>query len=155
DLAAYAPQWARHVEAAIGKPGLAEAIWWIHAHTKDDQWSVEQEIREAWQAEVASRTPLDAKSLVDGAVDVGWFNRICEELGVGGWKHVDVAAKYASSGGGHVRARLFADAMLGRLDRDEVIKKINESRNKDMVRAFGLMPLDEQDPDADILGRFK
>src|SRR5262249_36544716 len=56
EVAAFAPQWAECVETAVGLSGLAEGIWWIHAHTKDDQWSVEQELREAWQAEVASRT---------------------------------------------------------------------------------------------------
>src|SRR5262249_31670993 len=34
--AVYAPQWARHVEQALGWPRLEEAVWWIHAHSKDD-----------------------------------------------------------------------------------------------------------------------
>ncbi|MGV3721771.1 MAG: DUF5724 domain-containing protein, partial [Actinomycetota bacterium] len=70
EVAFYAPQWASHVEHALGWPQFAEAVWWIHAHTKDQQWSVDQEIKEVWTAQVSSRTPLLAQSLVDGAVDV-------------------------------------------------------------------------------------
>src|SRR5262249_30901002 len=56
----YAPQWARHIERLVGWEGLADAIWWIHAHTKDRNWSVEEAIRAEWEAQVSTRTPLSS-----------------------------------------------------------------------------------------------
>ena len=48
-----------------------------------------------------------------GAVDVAWFWRSYQALGKERWDEVYAAAKYASGGTGHARARLFADAMTG------------------------------------------
>jgi hypothetical protein len=81
ETAVYAPQWARHVERALGWEGFAEAVWWLHAHTKDNSWSVEAEIKEAWAAEIADKTPLSADDLTEGAVDVSWFQRVYAALG--------------------------------------------------------------------------
>jgi hypothetical protein len=80
ETAMYAPQWARHVEHCLEWKQFEEAVWWIHAHTKDRQWSVEQEIREAWSAQVTERTPLSGDDLTDGAVDVAWFWRCYDAL---------------------------------------------------------------------------
>jgi Family of unknown function (DUF5724)/Domain of unknown function (DUF4132)/HEAT repeats len=153
ELAAYAPQWARHVEAAVGWPGLADAIWWMHAHTKDDSWTVEQEIREAWAAEVAERTPLSADELLDGAVDVAWFERVYAALGEQRWPALDKAAKYCSTGGGHKRAQLFADAIRGAVDEGELRKRIADKRHKDSARALGLLP--GGDRDEVVLDRYR
>jgi hypothetical protein len=109
----YAPQWAALVEETLGWTGLADAVWWFHAHTKDEQWSVPQEVRETWEALSAERTPLAADDLVAGAVDIDWFHRARAELGPPRWTVLDRSAKYASQGIGHARARLFARAMLG------------------------------------------
>ena len=46
-LAVFAPQWADVVEEALGWPGLADGVWWFHAHTKDNQWAVAAEVRES------------------------------------------------------------------------------------------------------------
>lgn len=75
-LAFYAPQWATHVEAALGWPGLEEAVWWIHAHTMDRRWSVQEEVRQKWHAAIRQRTPLAMEDLLEGAVDVAWFGRV-------------------------------------------------------------------------------
>uniref|UniRef100_UPI0025D0EAF3 DUF5724 domain-containing protein n=1 Tax=Chamaesiphon sp. GL140_3_metabinner_50 TaxID=2970812 RepID=UPI0025D0EAF3 len=80
-FAFFAPQWVNYIQQAIDLPGFAEGVWWIHAHTKDSNWSVEQDVREIWVAQIAERTPLSAASLVDGAVDVEWFGRAYATLG--------------------------------------------------------------------------
>jgi HEAT repeat protein len=141
ELAAFAPQWARHVEAALEWPGLASSIWWFHAHTKDVSWTVEPEVREAWAADVAEQTPLSSPDLLDGAVDVEWFERAHGELGVEHWNALMAAAKYCSTGAGHKRAELFAEAMVGRIDELDLRSRIVEKRHQDSVRALGLMPL--------------
>ena len=157
ELAAYAPQWAPHAEVAVGWPGLADAIWWMHAHTKDYDWTVASEVRESWTAEVAERTPLTANELLDGAVDVGWFERVHMTLGPERWSVVDAAAKYCSTGGGHKRAQLFADAMRGELEEPALRARIAEKRHQDSVRALGLLPLpagNDERADA-VLGRYQ
>jgi hypothetical protein len=155
-LAFFAPHWARHIENALGWPGLEEGVWWVHAHTKDKGWRIEQELREAWNAEVRQRTALPAEDLVDGAVDVAWFNRVHVQLGKQRWASVDAAAKFASTGGGHTRARLFADAMLGLAKKTDLVKRIKEKRNQDALRAIGLLPLASGDKRTrDVLDRYK
>jgi len=156
ELAVFAPQWARHVAHALGRPGLEEAIWWIHAHTKDRRWNVPAEIRDAWQAEIAERTPISAEDLLDGAVDVAWFQRAYHVAGPEVWKEIYEAAKFASGGSGHRRAQLFADALLGRIPREELIRLIREKRNLDAVLALSLLPLTEGEArDQDLRERYR
>lgn len=155
-FAFYAPQWVQYVEYAIGWQGFADGVWWIHAHTKDNQWSVEQDVRDTWVAQIAERTPLSAESLVDGAVDVAWFKQIYQTLTAERWQQLDEAAKYAAGGIGHQRAKLFANAMLGELDRQELIDRIVKKRHQDAVRAIGLLPLASgKKRDPDILDRYQ
>lgn len=156
ELAIFAPQWARHVEHALGWPGLEEAAWWIHAHTKDRHWNIPDEIRDAWRAEISERTPLSAEDLLDGAVDVAWFQKAYHSLGPERWSEIYAAAKYASGSSGHRRAQLYADALLGRMERQELIRRIREKRNLDAVRALGLLPLaDGEARDQDLLERYQ
>jgi hypothetical protein len=145
ELAVYAPQWAGHVNHVLGWPGLESAVWWVQAHTKDDRaWDL-QELKEAWAAEVSERTPLSAQDLTEGAVDVEWFQEAYGRLGGERWQVLDAAAKYASSAGGHTRARLFARAMTGGATVEELLEQIAASRHQDTVRALGLVPLGEGD----------
>jgi hypothetical protein len=141
DLAVYAPQWAALVEVALGWDGLADGIWWYHAHTKDERWSVAAEVRETWAALSAERTPLAGEDLVAGAVDVEWFHRTRATLGDERWSALHKAAKLASGGHGHRRAQLFAEAMLGDVDEAAALERIHAKRHQDSVRALGLIPL--------------
>jgi hypothetical protein len=141
DLAMYAPQWAALVEEGLGWTGLASGVLWLHAHTKDRQWTVDPELRQSWAAMVAERTPLTADDLVAGAVDVAWFTEAHEALDEQRWKVLHKAAKNASGGNGHRRAQVFAEAMLGQLSEETVVERITAKRNQDAVRALGLLPL--------------
>lgn len=141
ELAVFAPQWAALVEGALDWPGLADAVWWFHAHTKDQQWTVPEEVRETWAALSAERTPLTAADLLAGAVDVAWFWRCHRTLGPARWATVHAAAKLAASGTGHRRAQLFAEAMRGEVAEGTLVARITERRQQDPVRALGLLPL--------------
>lgn len=141
DLALYAPQWAAAVEEALGWPGLADGVLWLHAHTKDTHWTVDRELREWWAAMTAERTPLSSQDLLEGAVDVAWFRRSHERLGEERWSVLYRAAKNAAGGNGHRRAQLFADAMLGRAAEADLADRIRGKRSQDAVRALGLVPL--------------
>ncbi len=155
-FAFYAPQWVNYVEHALGWAGFADAVWWIHAHTKDTSWSVDQDVRETWEAQISERTPLSTRSLMDGAVDVEWFLRVYKRLKQERWLQLYETAQYASSGIGHQRAKLFADAMLGRSDGQVLRDRITQKRHQDSVRALGLLPLPKgKKRDAEILSRYQ
>jgi hypothetical protein len=156
ELAVYAPQWAKCVEHSLGWDSLTEGVWWIHAHTKGTDWSVGHEIRNLWQADMSAHTSLTAADLLEGAVDVAWFHRVHKALGAKRWNLLYDAAKFASTGAGHARARLFADAMLGDVSKRELVERITKKRYQDAVRALGLLPLaGGQKRERDLLDRYK
>jgi hypothetical protein len=157
DLAMYAPQWSKHVAHTLGWEGLEDAVFWFHAHTKDRGWTVDQEVREVWNAEVSERTPLNSQSLMDGAVDVAWFNSVYNTLGKKRWEMLDESAQYCSGGGGHKRAQLFANALLGKEKVSELAKRVKDKRNQDALRALGLIPLstDDDKQKKEVLKRYK
>ncbi len=154
-VAFYAPQWARHVEAALAWPLFEEGVWWFHAHTKDSKWNVDCQIRESWNAEIRKLTPLTLEDLLEGAVDVAWFVRTYEALGRKRWERLGEFAKYASGGAGHKRALLFAEAMLGKLKKPALVRDIEVQRKQDAVRALGLLPLEKKAPKKDVLTRYQ
>jgi hypothetical protein len=141
ETAMLAPQWAGYIEKYLGWKGFKSAVFWFHAHTKDDQWSADDDFYETWKAEINTYTPLDANSLKDGAVDAEWFTKVYKDMGEKHWEIMDEAGKYASSGNGHGRARTFANAISGKTTKNEIMEKINDKRNQDAVRALGLLPL--------------
>jgi hypothetical protein len=141
ELAVFAPQWAAIVEQALEWDGFEDAVWWIHAHTKDSQWSVPPEVREDWAVRAAERTPLSAADLLDGAVDVEWFSRCHAALGAKRWAAVHRSAKLASGGNGHRRAQIFAESMRGDIEEAALVERIVAKRHQDGVRALGLLPL--------------
>ncbi len=156
DLAVYAPQWADHVEQALGWPGLAEGVWWIHAHTKDHRWSIDHEILAGWDARIAERTAVPKEDLADGAVDPEWFARVFQTLGQQRWEVLYDAAKYASGAGGHKRAQLYADAMLSKTSEQELRDRIDAKRHQDAIRALGLCPVASGKAGTDqVLVRYK
>jgi hypothetical protein len=144
-VAVYVPQWARFIEHTFDWPHFEDAVWWISAHTKDTHWNIDADIRAIWQAQIAKRTPLTTQELLDGAVDVAWFWRCYTALGTERWEQLYTAAKYASSGMGHKRAQLFADAMLGTVTEGEILQRLNMKRMQDAARALGLLPLPADD----------
>ncbi|MEA2844586.1 MAG: hypothetical protein QOJ69_2257, partial [Actinomycetota bacterium] len=156
ELAVFAPQWAALVEEALDWAGLADGVWWVHAHTKDDQWAVDAEVREMWASLSAERTPLSGDDLVAGAVDVAWFHRSRDALGAARWKKLLAVAKLASGGAGHRRAQLFAEAMAGDAEEGALVERVRAKRHQDSVRALGLVPLPEDAADraATMLRRY-
>jgi Family of unknown function (DUF5724) len=153
ELGLFAPQWTQFVAKNVGWKGLSEAMYWLRAHTKDGGFSNDTEL-EGWKLEMAQLTPLLTQDLVDGAVDVAWFNQAYKDLGDKRWTQLYDAAKYISSGTGHARAKQFADAMLGKLPEADVVKRITSKRHQDSVRALGLILLPKA-KDAVLLARYE
>ncbi|GGJ43274.1 DUF5724 domain-containing protein [Deinococcus roseus] len=144
ELAVYAPQWADLVEKHLGWTGLTAAIYWLHAHTRDTGYFVDQQVREVWEAEIAERTPLSAQDLLDGAVDVQWFKAMIAALGENHFAELLKASRYLSSTGAQKRAELYARAILGQADEREMVQSIKTKRHQDSVRALGLLPAQQE-----------
>ena len=77
---------------------------------------------------------------MEGAVDVDWFYRTHKALGEKRWTRLDEFAKYASSGSGHTRAQLFAQAMRGDLKKADLVKDIKEKRKQDAAARSDCCP---------------
>ncbi|MEK8130340.1 DUF4132 domain-containing protein [Paenibacillus filicis] len=147
EAAMYAPQWIEIVAEYLDWPGLRKAAWYFHAHI-NESFSAEKETT------VAHYSPITPQEFNDGAFDIAWFEQAYQELGAERFEVLYQAAKYISAGGNHRRSQLFADAVLGRLNKDELVLSVNEKRNKDHLLSYSLLPLDE-DRDRDIRERYE
>ena len=125
----------------LGWDGLADGVWWFHAHTKDERWAVAQELRETWAALSAERTPLTSDDLVAGAVDVSWFFEASERLGGERWGSSTALPSSPRVGTVIGAAQLYSAAMRGEVDESTLTTRIRTKRHQDSVRALGLLRL--------------
>ncbi len=77
----------------------------------------------------------------NGCFDTGWFFEVYQQLGEKNFARLYKAAKYIADGSKHTRARKYADAATGKVDRDELEKVIEDKRNKDLLMSYGLIPM--------------
>jgi hypothetical protein len=161
ELAFHAPQWSRFIEAYLGWNGFSEGLYWFLAHMKSIDETGEQaaagagvartesddddfsEQPSAWDRLIGERTPLSAEERGEGAVDVGWFQRIYAELTPKRWDAMAQAARYAASASAAKSARFLAEVLLGKASRKDLIAGIRTKFLKENVRLLGLLPLPE------------
>ena len=153
ELAMLSPHWAKAVELAIGWKSFTDAVWWLHAHTKEDGWGVPDDIKEIRLGEISERSRLTSDQFVSGSCDVDWFHSFIDDLTPKRWVTLEKNAKFAAYGNGHARAQLFAKAIQGRITVDELLESINSKRNPNAVRALGLVPLGNN-PEAEVRRRY-
>lgn len=134
EAAMYSPRWLSLVEDAIGWSGLESAAYYFMAHTGE-------RLDESVKSHISRYTSVAPEDFADGAFDPVWFNEVYKLLGKKRFEVVYDAAKYISEGNRHTRARKLSDASLGILKAKEVQKEIVDKRNKDLVVAYGLIPL--------------
>jgi len=134
ELAMYAQQWIPIIEEYLALPGFASACYYFMAHTSE-------EFDEQVTSVIAKYTPLSPEELKDGAFDIHWFFEAYEKVGEENFKLLYDAAKYSSSGTAHGRARKYADAALGKVEKDALKAEIDAKRNKDLLMSISLLPL--------------
>ena len=144
EAALYSPEWIDIVGEYLGFSGFKSVCYYFMAHMNESF----DDIR---KAVIAKYTPLSQEQLNDGAFDVNWFKAGYEEIGERQFELIYDAAKYISDGAKHARARKYADAVLGKMEQEEVEEKIADKRNKDLVMAYSLIPLHNED---DIIRRY-
>ncbi|MCL2323688.1 MAG: DUF4132 domain-containing protein, partial [Oscillospiraceae bacterium] len=146
DAAMYAPQWISIIEEYLGWKGLSSSCWYFHAHVNESFSSLKE-------TNVARYSPITPQEFKDGAFDVNWFKQSYKTLGEKRFDIVYDSAKYITAGGNHKRAQLFADAILKKLDINDVEERVHDKRNKDYMLAYGLLPL--KNKKKDVLKRYE
>ena len=147
ELACYATQWAGFVGEYLGLEKLEDAVWWFQAHASDYMSGEKETI-------ISRYSNIPKSDFAIGAIDIDWFNKVYKSIGKANWKILHDAAKYITDGNGHRQVKLYSSVMLGEVKITETLKKITEKRDKDYVRALGLIPLSKTIPEKDLLKRY-
>ncbi|WP_335967896.1 DUF4132 domain-containing protein [Fusobacterium polymorphum] len=146
EVAMYASQWLEIIETYLGWKGLVSGCYYFQAHMSD--------VSKNKEGLIGKYTPISIDDLRDGAFDIDWFKSAYKELGEKKFEMLYDSAKYISDGAKHSRARMFADAVNGKLNLKETEKKIEDKRNKDLVASYSLIPL-LKDKQKDALHRYQ
>ena len=146
EVAMFSSQWIEIIEGYLGWKGLASGCYYFQAHMSD--------IDRNKEGLIAKYTPISIDDLMEGAFDIDWFKSAYKELGEKKFEMLYDSAKYISDGAKHSRARMFADAVNGKLNLKETEKKIEDKRNKDLVASYSLIPL-LKDKQKDALHRYQ
>lgn len=136
EAAMYAPQWIDIIEEYLAWPGLKATGWYFHAHVNEMFDNDKETI-------IARYSPISKNAFKDGAFDIDWFWEAYNTIGEKKFKMVYDSAKYISGGGNHKRSQLFADAVLGKLNSDEIASIVSQKRNKDRLLAYSIIPLNK------------
>ena len=144
EAALYSPDWIDIIGEHLGIHGFKSACYYFVAH-------MNEQFDEQKKAIIARFTPLTDDELNMGAFDMDWFRSAYSQLGEKDFDLIYDAAKYISDGSKHTRARKFADAALGKLGVPETETEVKEKRNKDLLMAYAIIPLEK---DADLSHRY-
>lgn len=136
EAAMYSPEWLDIVGEYLGWEGFRSACYYFMAHMNES-------FDNRRKAMIAKFTPLTSEQLNAGAFDIEWFRSAYEQMGEKRFNMIYDAAKYISDGSKHSRARKFADAALGKYDVAETEKTIADKRNKDLLMAYAVIPLED------------
>ena len=150
ELAMYAQQWIPMIEEYLKIPGFASTCYYFMAHTSEH-------FDEQVTSVIAKYTPLSIEELKDGAFDIHWFFEAYGNVGEKNFKLLYDAAKYSSTGTAHGRARKYADAALGKVEKEALKSEIEAKRNKDLLMSMGLLPLagGKQHREEELLDRYQ
>lgn len=150
ELAMYGEQWIPMLEDYFAVPGFSGTCYYFMAHTSEH-------FDDHITSVIARYTPLSPEELHDGAFDLNWFFESYEKVGEKIFKLLYDAAKYSSTGAAHGRARKYADAALGKKDKEELKAEISAKRNKDLLMSLGLLPLPsgKEEREKELLDRYQ
>lgn len=144
EAALFSTAWLDIAQEYLGWDGFKSACYYFIAHTSEIP-------DEKTKAVIAKYTPISAEDLAEGAFDIDWFREALNTIGEERFDKIYKAAKYISDGSKHTRARKYADAVMGRMDKAEAVKSITDKRNKDTLMAYALIPFSG---DNDIVERY-
>ncbi len=144
EAALYSPEWISIIGEYLGIDSFASVCYYFMAH-------MNERFDDKRKAMIARFTPLSDEELNLGAFDVAWFKSAYESVGEKTFNLIYDSAKYIADGAKHTRARKYADAALGKLTVEDTESVIADKRNKDLLMAYSLIPLEGED---DICRRY-
>lgn len=144
DAAMYAPQWLDLISEYLGDSNLKSICWYFHSH-------VNHRFSEEKEAIIARYSTISTQDFKDGAFDSNWFKEAYSKVTEKRFNLIYDSAKYIADGSLHKRSQLFADAVLERLDIEQVKKRIFEKRNKDYLLVYAVIPITDRN---DLLERY-
>ena len=146
EAAMYNPDWIDIISDYLQLKDLKKGVYYFYAHMNDEY------IDEKIVAIIKKYTPLEIEELRSGAFDITWFRECYESLGEENFQILYEAAKYITDGAKYTRARHFSDAVTGKLKKAEIKSKVIDKRNKDLLLAYALIPLENEE---DLLNRYE
>lgn len=152
DVAMFNDRWAPLIEKYLGWEGLVSGVCFFFAHVGESYGSTFEGRMERRKALIARYTPIDFEDFAKGAIDIGWFWETYNQLGEKRFQKLYKSAKYISGNNIHTRARKYTDALLGKFDIKETEELLMAKRNKDLLMAYPLIPLNGEN---DILRRYQ
>lgn len=157
EVAMLQPSWIRYVEDTFGLAGIRDAIGWVFAHTRSRDYVWNERARLLWAGELSFQTAIPAEEFIAGVVDIDWFIRIYKTIGEATWSKLYQAARLASTGSGHTRARLYSDALLDRVSVKDLEEQLLEKGNLDAGMAIGLpgLPTGKKQRESELLRRYE
>lgn len=147
EVACYATQWSSWIGEYLKLDKLESAVWWFHAHNSDYMTAEKETV-------ISRYSSVPIEMFRKGSLDMDWFYDVYENLGKSNWKLLHDASKYISNGMSHKQIKLYSSVLLNEVKITETLKRIKEKRNKDYVRALGLIPLSKSNPENDLLKRY-
>ena len=138
ETALFSPEWIPLVGQYLGIEGFEAVCYYFMAH-------MNEKFDDKRKAMIARFTPLSEDELNLGAFDINWFRAAYASIGEKEFDLIYDAAKYITDGAKHSRARKYSDAALGRFDIAETEKTVSDKRNKDLLMAYALIPLQNED----------
>ncbi|MBE6544253.1 MAG: DUF4132 domain-containing protein [Ruminococcaceae bacterium] len=132
------PEWIKIVGEYLEIESYESVCYYFMAH-------MNEKFDDKRKAMIARYTPLSEEDLNLGAFDISWFRSAYSSIDEKDFELIYDAAKYTCDGAKHSRARKFADAALGRLDIDQCEGAISDKRNKDLLMAYSLLPIKNED----------
>lgn len=134
EICMLAPQWIETFGKYLQWDGFVSGCYYFIAHMKD--YNPDEK-----KAMIAKYTELDPGDLFDGAFDHEWCQEVYARLGDKRFTMLYKAAKYLCDNSFHTRARKYADACLGKYDKEDILKQVKDKRNKDLLNAYCIIPL--------------
>ena len=144
EAALFSPEWIPLVGQYLGIKNFEAVCYYFMAH-------MDERFDDKRKAIIAKYTPLTVDELNLGAFDVDWFRSAYNMVSPEEFEIFYDAAKYITNGVKHTRARKYADAALGKLDIMNTQQAIIEKRNKDLLMAYAIIPLQS---DEDLCQRY-
>ncbi|MDR1500325.1 MAG: DUF4132 domain-containing protein [Tannerellaceae bacterium] len=130
----HAPQWLPMIEVCTGWRGLEGMVCFFHAHLND-------RCSEEMKARIARFTSLPQEDLCMGVLDINWLRRARRETGQNRFLKIYAAACIVSPGMEYTRLSKCMEALSGRMDTEGVRREVEDKRNRDMLIAYGIIPL--------------